>query len=117
MSVSSKEQAVVEAVPKQLYIGGEWRDGSAEGAIEVEDPATEETIAEVANASADDASAALAACVDVQAEWQHTPPRDRGEILRRAYELITERADDLALLMTLEMGKSLAESKAEITYA
>src|SRR5690349_12980279 len=117
MSVASKEQAVVDAVPKKLYIGGEWRDGSADGSIPVEDPATEETIAEIADASADDASAALAACVDNQAEWQHTPPRDRGEILRRAWELITERAEDLALLMTLEMGKSLAESKAEITYA
>jgi succinate-semialdehyde dehydrogenase/glutarate-semialdehyde dehydrogenase len=111
------EQAVVEAVPKQLYIGGNWRDGSADGPVQVEDPATEETIAEVANASAEDASAALAACAENQAEWQHTAPRERGEILRRAYELITERADDLALLMTLEMGKSLAESKAEVTYA
>jgi succinate-semialdehyde dehydrogenase / glutarate-semialdehyde dehydrogenase len=117
MSVASKEQAVVDAVPKKLYIGGEWRDGSADGSIAVEDPATEETIAEIADASADDASAALASCAEHQAEWQHTPPRDRGEILRRAWELITERADDLALLMTLEMGKSLAESKAEITYA
>src|SRR4051812_7984354 len=113
----SSEQAVVEAVPKQLYIGGSWRDGSAEGEIEVEDPATEETIASVANASAEDASAALAACASAQADWQHTPPRERGEILRRAYELITERADSLALLMTLEMGKSLKESKAEVTYA
>jgi succinate-semialdehyde dehydrogenase/glutarate-semialdehyde dehydrogenase len=111
------EQSVVEAVPKKLYIGGEWRDGSGEGPIAVEDPATEETIAEVANASASDASDALAACADAQAEWQHTAPRERGEILRRAYELITERADDLALLMTLEMGKSLKESKAEVTYA
>jgi succinate-semialdehyde dehydrogenase/glutarate-semialdehyde dehydrogenase len=117
MSVASKEQAVVDAVPKKLYIGGEWRDGSADGPIAVEDPSTEETIAEVADASGDDASAALASCAEHQAEWQHTPPRDRGEILRRAYELITERADDLALLMTLEMGKSIAESKAEITYA
>src|SRR3954464_1283404 len=113
----SSEQAVVEAVPKQLYIGGEWRDGAADGAIEVEDPATQEGIASVADASADDASAALGACVEAQAEWQHTAPRERGEILRRAFELITERADDLALLMTLEMGKSLAESKAEVTYA
>jgi succinate-semialdehyde dehydrogenase / glutarate-semialdehyde dehydrogenase len=117
MSVASKEQAVVDAVPKKLYIGGEWRDGSADGAIEVEDPSTEEVIASVADANASDADAALASCVEHQAEWQHTPPRDRGEILRRAYELITERADDLALLMTLEMGKSVAESKAEITYA
>src|SRR3954462_1241324 len=113
----SSEQAVLEAVPKQLYIGGKWRDGSADGPIDVEDPATEETIAEVANASAEDAKAALAAAAENQAEWQHTPPRERGEILRRAYELITERSDDLALLMTLEMGKSLKESAAEIAYA
>src|SRR3954452_6897656 len=113
----SSEQAVVEAVPKQHYIGGKWRDGTAEGAIGGEDPATEETIAEGAKASAGDAAAAPSACVSAQADWQHTPPRERGEILRRAYELITERADSLALLMTLEMGKSIAESKAEITYA
>jgi succinate-semialdehyde dehydrogenase / glutarate-semialdehyde dehydrogenase len=117
MSVASKEQAVVDAVPRKLYIGGEWRDGSEGGSIDVEDPATEETIASVADASAEDASAALASCAEHQAEWQHTPPRERGEILRRAYELITERADDLALLMTLEMGKSLKESKAEVAYA
>src|SRR4051812_20503984 len=117
MSVASKEQSVVDAVPKKLYIGGEWRDGSASGSISVEDPSTEEAIAEVADADGSDASDALASCVEHQAEWQHTAPRDRGEILRQAYELITERADDLALLMTLEMGKSIAESKAEITYA
>src|SRR3954465_12554061 len=117
MSVSSKEQAVGEAVPKQLYIGGKWRDGSGEGSIEVEDPATEEVIAEIADATADDATAALAACADAQADWQHTPPRERGEILRRAWEIRTERTDDLALLMTLEMGKSIKESKAEIAYA
>src|SRR5881227_3463225 len=108
MSVASKEQAVLDAVPKKLYIGGEWRDGSSGGSIDVEDPATEETIASVADASAEDASAALGACVSAQGEWQHTAPRERGEVLRRAWELITERADDLALLMTLEMGKSLA---------
>jgi succinate-semialdehyde dehydrogenase/glutarate-semialdehyde dehydrogenase len=117
MSVASKEQAVVDAVPKQLYIGGEWRDGSEGGTIAVEDPATQETIAEVADATAEDAVAALTACAETQAEWQHTPPRERGEILRSAYELITERADDLALLMTLEMGKSIKESKAEVSYA
>jgi succinate-semialdehyde dehydrogenase/glutarate-semialdehyde dehydrogenase len=114
---TQQEQNVVESVPKKLYIGGEWRDGSGGGTIDVEDPSTEEVIASVADASAEDASAALGACADAQAEWQHTAPRDRGEILRRAFEMITERADDLALLMTLEMGKSLAESKAEVTYA
>ena len=87
------------------------------GTLEVEDPSTGEPIAEVADASVDDALAALAACAEKQKEWQQTPPRERGEILRRAWELIQERMDDLALLMTLEMGKSIKESKAEITYA
>jgi succinate-semialdehyde dehydrogenase / glutarate-semialdehyde dehydrogenase len=116
-TVTQEEQSVVESVPKQLYIDGKWRDGSEGGTIPVEDPATGETIAEVADGNAEDAKAALASAAEHQAEWQHTPPRERGEILRRAFEMITERADDLALLMTLEMGKSLAESKAEITYA
>ena len=116
MSTATNEQSVVDAVPKKLYIGGEWRDG-AEGVLEVEDPATGETIAEVADASPDDALAALAACADNQAEFQHMAPRERGEILRRAWELIHERMDDLALLMTLEMGKTIKESKAEIAYA
>ena len=83
----------------------------------VEDPATGETLVEVADATPDDAKAALDAAAEAQEEWQRTPPRERGEILRRAYELITERADDLALLMTLEMGKPVEESKAEIAYA
>ncbi|HYH57777.1 MAG TPA: NAD-dependent succinate-semialdehyde dehydrogenase [Thermoleophilaceae bacterium] len=111
----SDEAAVLDRVPKQLLVGGEWIDG-AEGTLPVEDPATEETLVEVADASPDDAMKALDAAVETQKEWQSTPPRERGEILRRAWEEITERADELALLMTLEMGKSLAESKAEITY-
>jgi succinate-semialdehyde dehydrogenase / glutarate-semialdehyde dehydrogenase len=111
----SDESAVLEKVPRKLLIGGDWVDG-AEGTLPVEDPATEETLTEVADASPDDAVKALDAAVEAQKDWQSTPPRDRGEILRRAWEEITERADELALLMTLEMGKSLAESKAEITY-
>ena len=83
----------------------------------MEDPATRETIAEVADATPADAVAALRAAHEQQAAWREHPPRERGEILRRAYESMVERADDLALLMTLEMGKSLAESKAEVTYA
>jgi succinate-semialdehyde dehydrogenase/glutarate-semialdehyde dehydrogenase len=116
MSTATETHSVVDAVPKQLYINGKWRDGS-EGTLPVEDPATGETIAEVADASPDDALDALASAHEHQAQWQQTPPRDRGEVLRRAYEVITERADDLALLMTLEMGKSVKESKAEVTYA
>jgi succinate-semialdehyde dehydrogenase / glutarate-semialdehyde dehydrogenase len=109
------EQKIVDEVPKQLYIGGEWRDGS-KGTLSVEDPSTGETLTEVADASTDDAKAALTAAVDAGPEWAAHAPRERGEILRRAFEAIMSRADDLALLMTLEMGKPLAESKAEIAY-
>ena len=110
-----EEQRVLADVPKQLYIGGEWRDG-AKGTLGVEDPSTGETLCEVADASSDDAVAALDAAVQAGPEWSQHPPRERGEILRRAFEAINERSDDLALLMTLEMGKPLAESKAEIAY-
>jgi succinate-semialdehyde dehydrogenase / glutarate-semialdehyde dehydrogenase len=111
------EHAVVAGVPTQLFIGGEWRDASGGGTFAVEDPSTGEALVEVADATPDDATAALDAAVAVQDEWAAHPPRERGEILRRAWQLITERIDDLAVLMTLEMGKPVAESKAEITYA
>jgi succinate-semialdehyde dehydrogenase / glutarate-semialdehyde dehydrogenase len=109
------EQKILDEVPKQLYIGGEWRDG-AKGTLSVEDPATGESLCEVADASTDDAKAALTAAVDAGPDWFQHPPRERGEILRRSFEAIMARADDLALLMTLEMGKPVAESKAEIAY-
>ena len=112
---STEEQQVLDEVPKQLYIGGEWRDGS-KGTISVEDPATGETLCEVADASTDDAKAALDAAVEAGPEWSKHSPRERGEILRRAFDAIMERADELALLMTLEMGKPIKESKAEIAY-
>jgi succinate-semialdehyde dehydrogenase/glutarate-semialdehyde dehydrogenase len=112
---ATQERTVVDAVPRGLYIGGEWRETS--DTLDVEDPATGEAIATIADATAEDAQAALDACCEVQEEWAAHPPRERGEILRRAFETLSERADDLALLMTLEMGKPIAESKAEITYA
>jgi succinate-semialdehyde dehydrogenase/glutarate-semialdehyde dehydrogenase len=114
---ADKETAVVEQAPSQLYIGGEWREAADHSTLGVEDPSTGETLVEVADATPDDAVAALDAAVGVQREWAQHPPRERGEILRRVFEAMTERADDLALLMTLEMGKPLAESKAEIAYA
>jgi succinate-semialdehyde dehydrogenase/glutarate-semialdehyde dehydrogenase len=117
MSTVTREQQVVDAVPKQLYVGGRWRDASGGGRLGVEDPATGETLCEVADATPDDAKAALGAAADAQAEWAQTAPRERGEILRRAFEAITERQADLALLMTLEMGKAIRESEAEIAYA
>jgi succinate-semialdehyde dehydrogenase / glutarate-semialdehyde dehydrogenase len=114
---ATQEKSAVDSVPTQLFIGGEWRDASGGATLDVEDPSTGEAIASVADATPDDAKAALDACCAVQGEWAAHPPRERGEILRRAYELITERADELAMVMTLEMGKPLAESKAEIAYA
>ena len=113
--IAPQEASVVDQVPKQLYIGGEWRDG-AKGTLAVEDPSTGEPLCEVADASVDDAMAALSAAVDAGPAWSQHPPRERGETLRRAFEAIIERADELALLMTLEMGKPLKESKAEIAY-
>jgi succinate-semialdehyde dehydrogenase/glutarate-semialdehyde dehydrogenase len=118
MSVAtSQEQQVVDGVRKQLLIGGEWRDAGGGDTLAVEDPATGQPLCEVADATPDDAGAALDAAARAQDEWAAHPPRERGEILRRAFETLTERTDELALLMTLEMGKTIKESKAEIAYA
>jgi succinate-semialdehyde dehydrogenase / glutarate-semialdehyde dehydrogenase len=114
-TTAPQEQKLLDEVPKQLFINGEWVDG-AKGTLSVEDPSTGETLCEVADASTDDAEAALSAAVQAGPEWAATAPRERGEILRSSFEAISARADDLALLMTLEMGKPLAESKAEVAY-
>jgi succinate-semialdehyde dehydrogenase/glutarate-semialdehyde dehydrogenase len=115
--LNGAESRVLAGVPSGLFIGGEWRPASGGKLLDVEDPSTGEPIAQVADAEVADGTAALDAAVAAQPAWAATPPRDRGEILRKAYELIVERADDLALLMTLEMGKTVAESKSEIVYA
>jgi succinate-semialdehyde dehydrogenase/glutarate-semialdehyde dehydrogenase len=114
---AERERAVLDRVPKGVFVGGEWSTATAGATFAVEDPATGEVLCEVADATPADAVAALDAAHETQSSWAATPPRQRGEILRRTYELMTERADDLALLMTLEMGKPVAESKAEVTYA
>jgi succinate-semialdehyde dehydrogenase / glutarate-semialdehyde dehydrogenase len=115
MTVQDEQQAL-SGVPRQLYIGGEWRDAAAGGAFRVEDPATEETLVEIADARPEDGKAALDAAVQAQESWRDHPPRERGEILRRAFDMIVERKDELALLMTLEMGKSVKESLGEVLY-
>src|SRR5680860_647488 len=98
------EQDLIDRTPSQLYIGGRWRDASGGATLKVEDPSTGDVLGEVADATPEDAVSALDAAVEVQAEWAHHPPRERGEILRRAFELMNERAEELALLLTLEMG-------------
>jgi succinate-semialdehyde dehydrogenase / glutarate-semialdehyde dehydrogenase len=117
MSIATEEQTVVEKVQKKLFIGGEWRDATGGGTLEVIDPATEEAICEVADATPGDAMAALDAAVEAQKEWGSSAPNDRAGILWNAFELLMERADELATLMTLEMGKPVVESKSEIVYA
>ena len=110
------EHELLGRTPTGLFIGGEWRSSSDGATIDVEDPATGKTIASVASASVEDGAAALDAAVAAQADWARTAPRERAELLRSAFELITERADEFAMLMTLEMGKPLAQSKGEVTY-
>ena len=105
---------LLSSVPTGLWIGGEERPRST--TFDVKDPSDEHVLVSVADAGAGDAIAALDAAAGVQAEWAATPPRQRGEILRSVFESITARADDVATLMTLEMGKVLPESKAEVTY-
>ncbi|MEO8851877.1 MAG: aldehyde dehydrogenase family protein, partial [Allobranchiibius sp.] len=106
----------VEQVKKQLFINGEWRDGAGGDTLPVNNPATGRALAHVADATPADGDAALAAASNAQRDWARTPPRDRGEILRSAFELLTARAEFFAELMTLEMGKPLAESRGEVAY-
>ncbi|OHV04310.1 NAD-dependent succinate-semialdehyde dehydrogenase [Mycobacterium talmoniae] len=107
-------QRLLASVPTGLWIGGEQREGSAR--FEVVDPSSGEVLTTVADASAADGVAALDAAAAVQADWAATPPRERGEILRAVFEAITARADDIATVMTLEMGKVFTESQREVAY-
>ena len=101
-------------VPEGLLIGGQWV--ATDTRFPVENPATGETLTEVADAGAEDARAALDAAVAAGPAWAATEPRARAEILRRAFDIVVDSADDLALLMTLEMGKPLAEARGEVSY-
>ncbi len=115
-TLADRERAVIDAVPKGLLIDGKWREASTGATLPVVDPSTGEILCEVADAGVDDAISALDAAARVQKAWAAHPPRERGEILRRAFEAVTAHAEDIALLMTLEMGKPLAESRAEVAY-
>ncbi len=115
MSVSDQRVAsLLESVPTGLFIGGRWT--ATDAMVKVEDPSTGEVLNAVADASPEDGLAALNAAVDAGPGWAATDPRERGEVLRRAFELLHARAEDFALLMTLEMGKPLAESRGEVVY-
>ena len=112
----TRETDLLGHVPDGLYIGGQWRPATGGRTFAVTDPSTGETVKEVADASVEDGLAALDAASEAFPSWSTTPARHRAEILRRAFELLTERKDDFALLMTIEMGKPLKESAGEVTY-
>jgi succinate-semialdehyde dehydrogenase / glutarate-semialdehyde dehydrogenase len=104
-------------VPTDLWIGGKWRKASDGARFDVIDPATENTIASVASATVDDAKAAVDAASAAQPAWADKKPRERGEILRKAFELIMRDAERLAKLITIENGKALSDSRGEVAYA
>ncbi|MBC7441756.1 MAG: NAD-dependent succinate-semialdehyde dehydrogenase [Ramlibacter sp.] len=113
--MSTRETELLARVPVGLYINGTWQRGGGEP-IDVTDPATGEVLKQIANADAADGIRALDAAVGAAESWAATAPRVRAEILRRAFDLLQERRDDFALLMTMEMGKPLAEANGEVTY-
>jgi succinate-semialdehyde dehydrogenase/glutarate-semialdehyde dehydrogenase len=110
------EQRVLDMVPKGIYIDGKWKDASDGKTLDVIDPATGKVLATIADASAEDGMAAIDAADRAQAEWAKTAPRYRAELLRAAFEKVAAMADDFALLMSLEMGKPVAEAKGEVAY-
>ena len=111
------QTSLIDSVPTGLLIGGRWREASGGARFDVRDPATGEVLTTCADATPDDGLAALTAAHDAQVGWAATPPRDRSEILRRAFEALVERTEDFATLMSLEMGKTVAEGRGEVTYA
>ncbi|MDY6808586.1 MAG: NAD-dependent succinate-semialdehyde dehydrogenase [Actinomycetota bacterium] len=115
-TIVDNPRTVLDTVPTGLWIDGESVPASSGATFTVDDPATEEPLASVADAGVDDARRALDKAAAVADDWAATPARERGEILRRAFELLTDRADDIAMLMTLELGRALPDSQAETKY-
>ena len=110
------ERSLLARLPTQLLLGNGWVDSADGSTFDVIDPSTGEVLVAVADARPADGELALATAHASQASWAATAPRQRAEILRRAFELVTARTEDFALLMTLEMGKPLAESRGEVAY-
>ena len=107
----------ISAVPTDLFIGGKWRSGSNSTRLDVYDPSTGTVITSVANGGVDDAMAAVGAAHAAGPGWAKTPPRQRAEILRKCFELMIERKEMLAELISLENGKALSDAHGEVAYA
>lgn len=116
MTTADRLDSLISPQHRGLLIGGSWREAEDGKRFDVLDPADGSVLTTVADASADEGVEALDAAVAAQAEWAATAPRERGEILRRAWQLLQDRSDDVALLMSLEMGKPVAEAAGEVGY-
>jgi len=110
------ESELLAKVPTKLYIAGKWVAGNGKNPISVEDPATGKTLLQIANANAADGLAALTAADEASAAWAKVSPRERSDILRRAFELVKSRSEEFAMLISLEMGKPIAEARGEVAY-
>jgi len=115
-SMSDRVSDVLQCAPTELFIGGLWRPAESGRTFPVLNPATEETLAEVADAGPTDSLAALDAACEAQERWADTAPRQRAEILRRAFDLVSGYSEQIATLITLEMGKPLADARSEVAY-
>ena len=111
-----RETELLARVPDGLFIGGEWRSATDDQQLRVFDPATGRVVKKIADASPADGKAAMDAAAEAFPAWAATPARARAELLRRAFDLLQERKEDFALLMTIEMGKPLAEARGEVAY-
>lgn len=109
--------AISDRVPRACYIGGTWCPSSDGSRFSVTDPSSEEALTSVANGTTSDALRALDAATAAMPGWVGTPPRARAEVLRRAFELMMERGEELARLVVLENGKTLVDARNEIAYA
>jgi len=112
----NRESELLATVPEGLFIGGQWRAAEDGATLTVQDPATGETIKTIASATVADGKAAMDAAADAFPSWAATPVRERAELLRRAFDLLQERKEEFALLMSIEMGKPIAEARGEVVY-
>lgn len=116
MALQQNEQALLDSVQAGLGIGGTWEASTSGATMDVHDPATGEVIKSIADATVEDAVRALDAAVAAQEAWAATSSRERSNILRRTFDLLMERKEDFALLMSMEMGKPIAEARGEVNY-